>query len=473
MVDGLISRRLSGKLLLMTIGFVMLAELLLFIPSATVFRQDYIEERAERAGHLALALMGVPDYEGSEILSQKFMSDTDVIMVSSKHDGMSELILGMPPHDGEFDVVDLRVERRLPGFRYAFGSFFGSDQGYLRVLANPVIDTHDVIEIILPKSSLKEEMRAYFGRVFWLSLLIAIVTGGMIYFALSAMIVRPIKHLADGLAAFREDPEKRRAALLPSSRRDEIGRLEREFYDMKQSVRASFQQRERLASLGMAVAKINHDLRNVLTSAQLVSDRIAMDKDERVAVMGERLVRAVDRGIRLCSDVLSYSKGTTDPVEIETIRIALLVGEVAGDTLGQFRRNDKPIEFINKIPSELAVRADPDDVYRIIHNLFRNSGQAIQGRFVGVDDVEPPARIIVTTSTEGGEVRLSVMDTGPGLPKKALDNLFQAFTGGTSHDSSGLGLTISRDLARDQDGELSLAHTGADGTEFILTLKAA
>lgn len=473
MIDGLISRRLSGKLLLMTIGFVMLAELLLFIPSAILYRQDYLAERAQRAGHLALALTGVPDYEGSEILSQKFMQDTDVIMVSSKHDGMTELVLGMPPAEGPFEIVDIRKDLTWASFHETCVAFFGPTDGYLRVQADPLIERHESIEILLPKSSLQSAMRDYFKRIFWLSLLIAIITGSMIYLALSRMIVHPIKSLADGLAAFREDPEKRRATLLPSGRRDEIGQLEREFYDMKQSVRASFRQRERLASLGMAVAKINHDLRNVLTSAQLVSDRIAMDKDERVAGMGERLLRAVDRGIRLCTDVLNYSKGTEGPLEFETIRIALLTGEVAGDTLGQFRRKGKPIEFINDIPSELTVRADPDDVYRIIHNLFRNSGQAIQGRFVGVDDIEPPARIIVSSKKQDGNIEISIKDTGPGLPKRALDNLFQAFTGGTGHGSSGLGLTISQDLARDQDGDLALAKTGPEGTEFILTLKAA
>ena len=137
------------------------------------------------------------------------------------------------------------------------------------------------------------------------------ITGTLIYLALSAMIVRPIQKLAYNIAEFREDPNKRHGNLQPSHRRDEIGQLEREFYDMKQGVRASFRQRERLASLGMAVAKINHDLRNVLTSAQLVSDRIAMDKDERIAGMGERLVRAVDRGVRLCTDVLNYSKAVS------------------------------------------------------------------------------------------------------------------------------------------------------------------
>jgi signal transduction histidine kinase len=470
MIDGFFARRLSSKLLLMTIGFVMLAELVLFLPSASLFRQTYIDDRAERAGHLALALEGVPDYEGSALLSQKFVEDTDVIMVAIRRDSMTDLLLGMPPDDADatFETEDLRKKNGWRLFPRAFKDFFGSGEGYYRIIADPIVSGEDVLELVLPKASVKAAVRDYFGRVFWLSLAIAIITGTLIYLALSAMIVRPIQKLASGLAAFRQDPEKRHGNTMPSSRKDEIGQLEREFFDMKQSVRGSFRQRERLASLGMAVAKINHDLRNVLTSAQLVSDRIAMDKDQRVADMGERLVRAVDRGIRLCTDVLNYSNAKDDRLEIEAVRVALLVGEVAGDTLGQFGRGPAAINFINQIPSELSVKVDADSTYRIIHNLFRNAGQAMQK----MSGETVKRQITVKSDITDGGVKLSIRDTGPGLPPRAIENLFKAFASSSGQGSTGLGLTISKDLAKDMGGDLELGYTGEDGTEFILSLPA-
>ena len=468
MIKSPISRGLSANLLLMTIGFVMLAELVIFIPSATLFRQSYLQERAERAGHLTLALTGVPDYEGSEILSQKFVDDTGVIMVASKQEGMTELVLGMPPDSSNFEVVDLRDARRLPLFRNAFATFFGEDEGYLRIIAEPVMPNHQSVEIILPKANVKMAMRDFFERIFWLSLAIALITGVLIYMALAVLIVRPIQRLATGLGEFREDPNKRRNVMRPSNRRDEIGQLEREFFDMKQSVRTSFRQRERLASLGMAVAKINHDLRNVLTSAQLVSDRIAMDKDERVAGMGERLVRAVDRGIRLCTDVLNYSSAQEDSLEIEAIRLSLLVGEVAGDTLGQFGRGPTAINFVNQVPSELTVYADADHTYRIVHNIFRNAGQAMQA-LKGPDHTRS---MTVKTRLVDDKIELSLRDTAGGIPEKIKENLFRPFASSSGHGSTGLGLTISKELARDQGGDLVLAETGPEGTEFLLTLPA-
>lgn len=469
MVDGFISRRLSGKLLLMTIGFVMLAELVIFIPSAATFREDWLGDRAQQAGLLAQALTGVPDYEASEILTQQFMNDTDVIMMSAKRDGMSEFMLGSPPESANIEMIDLRIERRLPLFRDAFRAFFGSPEGSLRVITDSPVAGQDALELIIPKEKLQWAMRDYAKRIAVLSLAIAIITGGLIYLAMLFMIIRPIEKLATGLADFREDPETRRSNLPPSSRKDEIGQLQREFYDMKQGVRASFKQRERLATLGMAVAKINHDLRNVLASASLISDRLAGDEDERVSKMGNRLTRAIDRGIKLTSEVLNFSLSGQDEAELEVVRISLLVGEAAGDTIGAFGSGPRRITFTNKIPSEMIVTADKDHTYRIFHNLFRNACQAM----AKMREDDAVRNLSVEAVPSGDHISILVKDTGPGLPDKAKDNLFKAFASASGRGSTGLGLTISQDLAREQGGDIVLESTSPEGTVFAVSLQKA
>jgi len=469
MIDGFISRRLSGKLLLLSIAFVMLAELVLFIPSAALFRQDWLAERGQEAGLLAQALTGVPDYEASEILAEQFMNDTDVLMMSAKRDGMSELVLGMPPESDIWEIVDIRNASRLPLFRDAFRSLFGSSEGYLRVITQSPVAGQDNLELIIPKAKLKWAMRDYCQRIFLLSLAIAIITGILIYLAMLVMIVRPIEKLAKGLSDFRQDPETRRSNLPPTNRRDEIGQLEREFYDMKSSVRSSFKQRERLATLGMAVAKINHDLRNVFTSAQLVSDRIAMDKDERVAKMGNRLTRAIDRGVKLTGEVLNFSATAGEPTDFEDVRISLLVGEAAGDVIGHYGAGPRRISFVNNVPSELTVSADPDHTYRIFHNLFRNACQAMSE----IRDDDALRELTVEPVPSGDNITILVRDTGPGLPQKAKDNLFKAFASSSGHGSTGLGLTISKDLAKAQGGDLMLESTSEKGTVFAVTLLPA
>jgi signal transduction histidine kinase len=464
MIDGLISRRLSRKLLLMTIAFVMLAEILIFIPSAAMFRQNWLEDRAIQSGHLTLALTGVPNYEGSEMLSKQFMADTDVIMLSTKREGMTELVLGSPPEDAVFEIVDLRSQGRFPQLGQAFSAFVGADQGYLRVLSNPVVEGQDWLEYIVPKVSLRSAMRDYFQRIFLLSLLIAVITGVLLYLTLSALIVRPIQSLATGISDFKQDPETRRSLLGPSNRKDEIGQLQREFYDMKQGLRASLEQKERLAALGLAVAKINHDLRNVLTSAHLVSDRLAMDKEERVALMGQRLVRAIDRGVQLCADVLNFSQAKEDIPDMEPVRISFLAGEAAGDVIGNFGSGKRAISFKNNIPSEYILQVDPDHTYRIFHNLLRNAAQAL----ANIKDDDAKREISLSLEEENEHIFIHVADTGPGLPKRARENLFKAFVSASGHGSSGLGLTISKELAKAQGGDLVLTQSDGSGTIFAI-----
>lgn len=465
MIDGFISRRLSSKLLLLTIGFVMLAEMLVFIPSAALFRQDWLSERTEQAGLLALALTGVPDYEASEILTQQFITDTDVMQMAAKRDGMTELILGARPGEvGSIVEIDMRDPPRFPSLLAPFQDIFSKDGETLSVKSMSPVLGQDALELLIPREKLRMAVVDYLKNIFWLSLIIAIITGSLIYWSMSALIIRPVKRLAEDMTAFRENPELRREVRSRPKRKDEIGQLEREFIDMKQSQRAAFHQRERLAGLGLAVAKINHDLRNVLTSALLISDRLSMNADEKMSTMGERLTRTVERGISLTEDVLSYSKAESADPQIQDTRIAFTIGEAASDVIAQFPGT----QFRNTVPTDLMVQTDPDHAYRIFHNLFRNAAQAMAAH--GGEN----RRLQAGAELRDGLAELRLSDTGPGLPKRARENLFQAFSSAHAHSantkSTGLGLSISKELAKAQGGDLNLMSSDESGTRFLLTL---
>lgn len=464
MFQGLIASRLSGKLLLLTISFVMLAELLIFVPSAAIYRQNWLEDRAQEARLLAQAIISVPDYEASERLSQQFMDDTDVVLMSTKNKGMSELILGsLPENIGDVRIIDLREKSYFPHFKDTSMDFFGGPEGHLRVLTFSPLDEQEVLELLIPRENLQMDLRDYFMRIFWLSLLIAFITGSMIYLSMSALIIKPVQRLAYDVTRFRESPNQFRNSSQTKTglRRDEIGQLEREFTNMKQSLRAAFRQRERLADLGLSVAKINHDLRNVLTSALLMSDRLAGDKDERIKIIGEKLTRNIERGVGLTEDVLAYSKADTADPKMENLRISFLLGEVAADVIGQFEGTS----FKNRVPSELVVNVDPDHAYRIFNNLFRNASQAMQS--------EEKRILSVAADIHDGRVNIMLTDTGPGLPDRARENLFQAFKGGQGKGSTGLGLTISKELAIANGGDINLVSSDATGTRFQITLHQA
>lgn len=461
--------KLSAKLLGMTIVFVMLAEMVIFIPSLTMFRHNWLQERAVSAGLLTLAIEGVPDYMGGEMLSHQFMHDTDVSMVAQHRfdaDGKDvvQVVLGERPDGAHVYIHDLRKQRRLPLFRDSFRDFFNPGDGYICIIAAPTVQGVETLEILVPRSALKRALQDYCHRVLLWSLAISILTGLMIYLALSRMIVRPVQKLAQGLATFQADPRKRIGPVKPNTRRDEIGQLERQFVDMKEGVRTVFKQQERLATLGMAMAKINHDLRNVLTSTQLISDRLADDPEERISKMGKRLVKAVDRGVKLCEATLKFSQSVEDRPKPQKFRLAALVGEVAGDAIAEENGGAVRTKFTNKIDTGLYVLADPDHSYRLFHNLLRNAVQAMQGC-----DVKS---LSVDASLMDGRVCMRISDTGTGLPAKAKENLFKAFTS-TRKGGTGLGLTIARELARAQGGNLRLESTGKEGTIFVVSLPEA
>jgi len=137
--------------------------------------------------------------------------------------------------------------------------------------------------------------------------------------------------------------------------------------------------------------------------------------------------------------------------------------------LGGFGTGARRIGFTNKIPSEMIVTADKDHTYRIFHNLFRNAAQAM----AKMPEDEAVRHLTVEAIPSGDHISILVRDTGPGLPDKAKNNLFKAFASASGRGSTGLGLTISQDLAREQGGDIVLESTSKEGTVFAVSLQKA
>ncbi len=458
MVSRFISR-LSGKLLVLTILFVLFAEAVIFFPSASSFRKDWLQERATSAGHLAIALNEAPESFNRKMLADTFMQDTDISVVTTQTMGRSQLVLGTPPENMDYDVIDLRQPHAGIQLGATLSAFTGKE-GYFRVLTNPPSKNFETLEYIVPKSALQKAMERYCHNILGLSILIAFITGLLLYSVLRFLIVKPLQCLSDDVVEFQNDPAAPIKTKRTHNRKDEIGDLSRSFTDMQEGVQSSLEQRKRLADLGLAVSKINHDLRNVLTSAQLVSDRLAMDKDERVSKMGERLVRAVDRGVRIAEGVLEYGQDKDESFNPETIELAKLADEAAWDTLQAFHN----VSYTIDIPPKVKVIADLDHTYRIFQNLIRNAAQAMNDT--------PKARITLSTHNGDGRVRVLVTDNGPGLPKRVQETLFTPFVSG-GRGRTGLGLSISKDLAKLQGGDLELKSSGENGTVFEVELRSA
>lgn len=453
--------RLPGRLLLFTLVFVMLAQLLIFLPLAAQFRTNWLSEQAETAFIAALAADvaeggTLGDMEVSELLVA-----SDAVAVARVTEGRNELVLYGGPIDAPLIEADLRNESWPMRITAAARTFVVGEERYLRIIANPQPRPDDIIDVIVPEAAMREDLIAYSAGLFQLSLFIAIVTGILLYVTLLYAFVRPMRRLAAAMARFQRDPLNPASGITPEDRKDEIGVAQRALADMQEDVRASMKQRERLAALGAAVSKINHDLRNVLAAAQLVSDRLVSFEDERVRKMGARMVRAVGRGIRLTEATLQYGRAEESPPQTMRLILKVALDEAAADAMATDSAGEG--EWVNKVDERVAIEADPDHVHRIFLNLFRNALQAMTSTGGEV-------QLSVRSKARDGFVSIEVEDAGPGLPAKAQENLFQPFTSSTRKEGTGLGLTTARELARAHGGDVVLVRTGSDGTVFAVTL---
>jgi signal transduction histidine kinase len=298
--------------------------------------------------------------------------------------------------------------------------------------------------------------------------LISAITAALVYLALHYMFVRPMRRVTANMIAFRADPENSDRVIAPSARLDEIGTAERELATMQTELASMLHQKNRLAGLGLAVSKINHDLRNLLASAQLFSDRLAKIPDPGVQRFAPKLMHALERAIAFCQSTLSYGRLQEPPPDRRPILLEPLVEEVH-ENLGLGA--DAPICWISAVERGLVVEADYDQLFRILLNLARNAVQAMESQATESRTDRDPGRdqIRITGRREGAVVVIEVSDTGPGFSEQARAHLFEAFQGSTRTGGTGLGLAIAAELVRAHGGEIRLVE-GTIGATLRLTI---
>jgi signal transduction histidine kinase len=453
---------LSGKLLVLTVLFVMLAEVLIYVPSIANFRLNWLNDRLSAAYTAALVLEtapnGVPDSVKRQILDS--IGARAVAMKMGKQRqllALSEETLPTIQHD--IDMRDMSWHRAI---LEAFDTLVCADNDVMRVVG-PAPMGGEFVEIVLDEAPLHKKMLEFSVRILILSLIISAITAALVYLSLHILLVRPMRRMTDNMVAFRADPENPARIIAASERNDEIGTAERELAAMQVDLASMLQQRNHLAALGLAVSKINHDLRNLLSSAQLFSERLAKISDPHVQRFAPKLMRSLERAIAFCQSTLSYGRVQEPPPDRRTVALEPIVDDVR-ETLGL--DPDTPVRWIGAVERGLIVDADPDQLFRILLNLTRNALQALEAR-----EARDPGRdqVRVTGRREGAVVVIEVSDTGPGLPARARAHLFEAFQGSTRTGSTGLGLAIVAELVRAHGGEIRLVE-GTIGATFRLII---
>ena len=480
---------LSGRLLVLTIVFVMVAEVTIFVPSVSNFRLNWLNRHFERGEAISLLLEQLEGENGASDTTRAgvlVLTGTDIIAV--RRDGVSRVLA---LRDGVDIVADTEAVigptggwNALASIRDAFDTLLFGDGRRIRVhgpLRNAGADRAGELELVSHETPLREAMLAYARNVAIISLLVSLFTAGLVFLALRGLLIRPMQRIAASMEAFAEEPE-RTNVIAPSGRGDEIGTTETRLSDMQVRLSETLAQRERLATLGLAVSKINHDLRNLLSAALLFSDRLSHLPDPTVQRVTPKLVRSVERAIAYTQAVMAYGKAAEAAPKKAVVDLYALTEEVSG----MLPLANAAVDWSNRVPAGLEVEADPEQLFRVLLNLSRNAVQAMEGmseEYGAVRRLEVRAVEMVPSEPAGlgpdGRpvapcaslvTRITVSDTGPGIAPRAREKLFLAFEGSAKPGSTGLGLAIAAEIVRAHGGTIGLKGASGPGATFVIDM---
>ena len=355
-----------------------------------------------------------------------------VRIVSIKRQNARSLYLGdemPPPVHASFDL------RNASPFALVVDALWPRAYRVISVTGKGPAADVETIDVILDEKPLQQEIYDFSWRILTLSVVISIFTAGLVFAILQGLLVRPIRRITQSMIAFRETSEDATLTLGVGARRDEIGIAQRELADLQINLRAVLRKRSHLAGLGASVSKINHDLRSILATAQLVSDRLADSADPDVRRIAPTLVRSLDCAIALCINSLRYGRVDATVLDLQTFDVRTLVADV-GNALALAW--PPGVIFRNDVARNIAIVGDREQSFRVLLNLIRNAAEALTGAARG--------EIPIRAGQTGSGTTIDVIDHGPGIPEAVRLHLFEPFRGAARNGGTGLGLAIARDV---------------------------
>ena len=435
-------RGLSGKVFALIVIFIMLGEVLIYVPSIANYRLTMLSERIAAAQIASLVLEATPDQMVSPELKQELLRNADALAVALKRADTRQLMLGDTNNLNIDERYDLRGRSRLASIWDAFETLAARGSRTILVVDDAQHQAGDFTEIVITEAPLYAAMVRYSVNILGLSMFLSMLVALLVYVCIDRMLVRPMRRLTWNMVQFSENPEDASRIITLSGRRDEIGLAESQLAHMQQELASMLQQKNHLAALGLAVSKISHDLRNMLSSAQLISDRLGSVQDPTVQKLAPKLIGSLDRAIDFCAHTLKYGKAREAPPRREEFALAALVHEAFEISAARARSH---IMWRSDVAEDFVIDADREHMLRILTNLCRNAVQVLETHETERDT---PPTVQIRAWREGAVVTIEVRDNGPGVPDRARQHLFDAFRGSVRPGGTGLGLAISAELAR-------------------------
>ncbi len=444
---------------MLTLIFVMAAEIMIFVPSVARFRIDYLQARLESGQLASLALLGNEMIEAE--LEEELLRNAEVYNVVLWRNEVRQLALSSPIPGQIYRTYDLQETNPLRLIKDAFETLLDPNERIIRIMGEPVKQAGQLIEVTISTAPLRELMIDYGKRIFYLSAFISFITATLLFIFVRILIVRPINRVVDAIALYAKAPEDTRRIIIPSAGVCELHTAELALNAMQTELTSALKQKERLAQLGGAVAKISHDLRNILTTAQLFTDLIDCSNDPAVSRSAPKLVNAISRAVNLCETTLAFGKAEEPAPTLKRVPINTLIDDIV--EAEALSTDSTEITFETRTPPSMIIRADEEQIHRVISNIIRNAKQALTS-------AKRAGTITVIADEDDQNWKITIKDDGPGLPPKAREHLFAPFQGSTRKGGTGLGLTISAELVRGHGGDLILERTDENGTEFSIYL---
>jgi signal transduction histidine kinase len=451
---------LSGRVLWLTVAVILAIELMVLLPVLGQLRNDWLWERVHHA-ELVIYTMTATGQPVSPAVQAQMLNFAGVSSINYQAPGQAALTMqSATPLPPPANAIDLTNESIGESTWVAMMHIAGQGAPVVDLRAASMLTPGASIEVLASTAPLTEELRTDAAHVLTLTVIVALVTGLLVFAILDRLLVRPMRVITTSIINFREDPEQDEAsdlAWLAARPEDDISTAARELKIMQEEMRAALWRNARLAAVGTSVAKISHDLRNILSTALLVADRLQSVNDPTVQRATRTFIPAVERAAQLVTRTVDFAREGPPPIT----RTAVQLNEVAEEAISVVRPLDPDVRFVNEVPDELVLPLDRAQIYRVLVNLMKNAAEA------GAKTIR------LVTERDGAVTQLRVADDGPGLPLRVQDNLFKPFTSSGRYGGTGLGLAIARDLIRAHGGDLVLEQTGPRGTTFCMDLTAS
>ncbi len=460
-------RKLTAKVLVMAAVFLMIGEMLVFVPSIANFRVNWLKERSATAEIAALAVEAAQNQEIPPLLRKELLDRAGVLVLAVRTNDARQLVL-MPDMPPVVDAsYDLRESKPMMAIYDAFTTLFHGGNRVIGVLDKPSSMSGTLVEMALDEKPLFKAMVRYSINILTLSIFLAIILAALLFFALNRLLVRPVQRLSGNMQAFALNPEDRSRIIDPTGRVDEIGAAEQELKQMQTELSDLLSQKSRLASLGLAVSKVSHDLRNMLASAQLISDRLGMVDDPTVKKFAPKLIASLDRAIGFCQDTLKFGRAQEAPPRREMFNLRTLVDDVLDHSTTEAGSD---VVFYNEVAADMDADADREQLFRVLMNLLRNAAEAVENKGATSIARGSGGKVRVRARHEDSHCIIEVADNGPGVPEKAREHLFEAFRGSQRQGGTGLGLAIASELVRAHGGDVRLVDGPEPGTVFQISI---